>query len=131
MTDWKDEVKKAANEGADLTFRFDPADIEANKWVCALSYLSILFFLPLVVCPNSKYGKFHANQALVLLIFSVAGSAVFGALKHVFLIGWLAGIAGALYSVLIVILMILGIVNVIQGKAKELPGIGKIRLIHE
>ena len=46
-------------------------DIENNKIISGLSYLGILFFLPLVAAPNSRFGKFHANQSLVLLISSV------------------------------------------------------------
>ena len=56
-----------------LTEDFDPNDLaSSNKWAYILAYLWILFFLPLVVCPDSKVGKFHANQGLVMLIFSFA-----------------------------------------------------------
>ena len=44
-------------------------DIEKNKVVAALAY--IIFFLPLMVCPESPFGKFHANQGLVLLIVGI------------------------------------------------------------
>ena len=53
---------------------FDPADIEKNKTMAGLAYL--IFFLPLIVCPDSKYGKFHANQGLLLLITSIVGTVV-------------------------------------------------------
>jgi hypothetical protein len=39
---------------------FDQADIEKNKTMAGLAYL--LFFLPLVACPDSPFGRFHANQ---------------------------------------------------------------------
>ena len=35
-------------------------DIEKNKVMAGLSY--ILFFLPLIACPESKYGRFHATR---------------------------------------------------------------------
>ena len=31
---------------------------ETVKWMCVLAY--ILFFMPLIVVPNSEDGKFHA-----------------------------------------------------------------------
>ena len=54
----------------DYTSRMDPNDILQNKTLCGLAYVfPILFFLPLVSCPNSKFGRFHANQALLLFLF--------------------------------------------------------------
>ncbi|MBR7137677.1 MAG: hypothetical protein IKC99_06420, partial [Clostridia bacterium] len=64
----------------DLTSQYIPEDIAEGKLMSILSYLWILFFLPLVVCPGSKFGRFHANQALVLfivgIVFGVVGSVV-------------------------------------------------------
>jgi len=37
----------------------DPADVEKNKVMAGLAY--ILFFLSPIACPDSKYGKVHAN----------------------------------------------------------------------
>lgn len=51
-------------------------DIEKGKTMAGLSYL--LFFLPLVACHESKYAKFHANQALLLLITAIAGNVMLG-----------------------------------------------------
>ena len=45
----------------DITQQFAPEDIQKNKVISALSYLGILFFLPLVAAPESRFGKFHAN----------------------------------------------------------------------
>ncbi|NLA78908.1 MAG: hypothetical protein GX845_05135, partial [Erysipelothrix sp.] len=41
---------------------FTQEDIEKNKTMAGLAYL--IFFLPLVAAPESKFGKFHANQGL-------------------------------------------------------------------
>lgn len=132
MSDFKEHLNRVMNDAEDSTFRFEPEDIAKNKWVCALSYLSILFFLPLVICPNSKYGKFHANQALVLFIVSIIGSAVFGiagTILSLVKLGWIASIVSGIWGLLMTLLTILGIVNVLNGKAKELPVIGKFKLI--
>lgn len=102
---------------------YDPADIEKNKVFAALAYLGILFFLPLVICPESRFGKFHANQGLLLFLFSAGGSLVlnFIPLLHYILV--------PLYSLLMFVLFVLGLVNALTGKAKELPVIGSLRII--
>ncbi len=100
---------------------FDPQDIEKNKVMAGLAY--ILFFLPLVVCPESKFGKFHANQGLVLLIAGVVGSIV---LSLIPIIGW---ILLPLFGIAVTVFVILGLVNGLTGKDKSLPLIGKIKII--
>lgn len=102
---------------------FDPADIEKSKVYSALAYLGILFFLPLVLCPDSKFGRFHANQGLVLLLFGMGGSLVLG------LIPLLGGFLVSAYGVLTFVLFVIGLVNTLNGKAKELPVIGSIHII--
>lgn len=100
---------------------FTQEDIEDNKVMAALAY--ILFFLPLIVCPESAYGKFHANQGLVLLIVSVAGSIVLGIISAIIpFIGWIVQL---IFSLAVLAFAILGIVNALNGKANKLPLIGR------
>jgi uncharacterized membrane protein len=100
---------------------FDKDDIEKNKVMAGLAY--IIFFLPLIACPESKFGRFHANQGLLLLILGVAGSFILGAIP---IIGW---ILLPVLSIFVFIIGIMGLVNGLNGKAKELPLIGKFRII--
>ncbi|HBV68377.1 MAG TPA: hypothetical protein DEF04_09460 [Clostridiales bacterium] len=100
---------------------YNPEDIEKNKTMAGLSY--IVFFLPLLACPDSKYGKFHANQALLLLIVSVIGNIVLGFIP---VIGWMLL---PVYAVAILIMGIMGLVNGFGGKVKQLPLIGKYTII--
>ena len=58
-------------ESEDHTMEFDTQDAQDAKIWSVLAYFGILFFLPLVAVPNSAYGKFHANQGLLLVIFYV------------------------------------------------------------
>jgi len=90
-----------------------------------------LFFLPLVACPESKYGRFHANQGLLLLLLGVASGIFTSILYAMFIwnLWWLASTISYAISLGILILAILGLVNGFSGKAKELPIIGKIRII--
>lgn len=100
---------------------FTTEDIEKNKVVSALAY--ILFFLPFVVCPDSAFGKFHANQGLLLLIVGVVGSVILGIIP---IIGWMML---PIFSLVILIMGILGLVGALNGKAKGLPIIGKYKII--
>ena len=96
--------------------------------------IGILFFLPLVGVPNSAYGKFHANQGLILLIFdivlSVASWLVQAVLGIIPIIGGiLSGLVQLAVSVCVIALFVFGMVQAAQGKAKTLPVIGKFHLI--
>lgn len=99
----------------------DPGDVEQNKTMAGLAYL--LFFLPLVVCPDSTFGRFHANQSLILLIFGLVGSTV---LSIIPILGW---VLLPFFALGVLILAILGLINGLGGKVKELPIIGKFRLL--
>ncbi len=122
---------------ADYTAQYDPRDVQDNKVYAALSYLSILFVIPLLCARHSYYARFHVNQGIVLLIFA----AIYNLLQQVItkvlwsLFSFFPLIPGAvsavlsLFGLVFVVLMILGIVNAATGKARELPIIGKIHLL--
>jgi uncharacterized membrane protein len=107
--------------GNDSTDIFDQADIEKNKTIAGLAI--IIFFLPLIACPESKYGRFFANQGLLLFILGVGGSILLCLIPF---IGW---ILLPFFSIGILVLAILGLINGLSGKAKEIPLIGRFRLI--
>ena len=100
---------------------FDATDIEKNKVISGLAY--ILFFLPLLACPESKYGRFHANQALILFLGSIAGSII---LSLIPIVGWLLL---PFFSIAVLVFAVIGLINGLTGKAKELPLIGKFKLL--
>lgn len=103
------------NNTADTTAEYDPADIEANKVMGILAYIWILFLVPLLAAPNSKFARFHANQGLILFIASI----ICGIIP---VVGWIL-------SIVLLVFAVLGIINAAQGKAKELPLIGKIKIL--
>lgn len=116
---------------------FDYSDLNSsNKWCYALAYLWILFFLPLVVCPDSRVGRFHANQGLLLFIVStgcglIAGFlGLFGAIPVLgAILGTIGGIIGWAAGVIHLAGFIYALVNILNNLAVELPVIGKYRLI--
>ena len=94
-----------------------------------LSYLSWLVLIPLIAAPKSPFARFHANQGLILAIIEIAFSIVLGALSLIPGVGIVFNIILSLLGLVFLLFSILGIVNAANGKAKELPVIGKIRLI--
>ncbi len=111
---------------------FFEEDIRQNKTMAGLAY--VLFFLPLIVCKDSRFGRFHANQGLLLLILSIAGAIVLSVITSIMaIISWrLFGFISLLYSLFglaILALVLYGLVNGLSGKAKELPVIGRYRII--
>lgn len=117
-----DNAVNAFKETANTTADYAPEDIASNKVMAVLAYLGILFIVPLVAAPNSPYAKFHANQGLLLFLLEIAA----GVLAIIPFVGWIATAIGTVASI---VFFILGIVNAVKGQAKELPIIGKYRII--
>ena len=122
-------------ENNDFNAQFDPNDVEQNKVLSLFAYIGILFLIPLLAAPNSGYARFHANQGLVLFLADIVGGIIIGVFTGILtvaggLIGLtIAGIISGIIGLCIFVFMILGIVNAVTGKAKELPVIGKIRIL--
>ena len=147
-----EDLKFCGNCGDDRTTPFEK-DAKKVKVASALAYVSILFFLPLVMCPDSKKGRFHANQGLVLLItnfiISIAASVLI--LVFTFMIMSQAmlfdiegdmtvlviGIVGELIvsfallgaGIFLLVVQIMGIVAGAQGVEKKLPFIGRFKIL--
>lgn len=115
-----------STEGDDYTATMDPNDIAQNKTMAVLAYFGFLFLVPLLAAPNSKYARFHANQGLVLFILDAIVSVVSGVSSFIPVV---KAIVPGILSVLILVLLIMGVINAGSGKAKELPVIGKIRIL--
>ena len=111
--------------------QYDPRDVQQTKSIAWLSYLGLLFLIPMFVYKESPYTKFHVNQGIVLCILDVAGGIVLGIVSAVLgwipFVGWIiSGLLSLAFGVFVLVLMILGIVNAATGKAEPLPIIGKI-----
>ncbi len=121
------------NNTADTTAEFDANDITQNKAMGILAYLGPLCFIPMFAAKESKFARFHANQGLVLLIACVGWAIASSILNAIILaISWrlyfLTSII-SLLSIVFLILALIGIVNAANGRAKELPIIGKFKIL--
>jgi len=110
---------KTAN-APDTTALYDSADIEKNKLMAALAY--VLFLIPLLVAKDSPFAKYHTNQGLILFIAGIICSM----LLIIPIIGW---ILAPIISIAITVLAVMGIINALGGKTKDLPIIGKYRIL--
>lgn len=127
-------------KGKDRTDLFYEEDIEANRICSAAAASGLLFFVPITASPYSKYGRYWANQGVIMLVVMLASGIVslaiggilslFGAIpyigivfriiKLIFLIVlWMANLA----------LLIRGCYYAAKGRAVDFPLIGYIRII--
>ncbi len=133
MNDLNKKISDITNT-VDSTAEFDKQDIEDNRIMALLSYLFWLVLIPIFAAPKSKFARFHANQGLVLTIIGTVVGAVLSIVGGILgailsILGTIVGIIGAVIGLAFLILAILGIVNAINGKAKELPLIGGIKIL--
>jgi uncharacterized membrane protein len=132
-------IEKA--DSVDEEVPVDP-DVQHNKAVSILGY--IIFLVPLIGAPHSKFARFHANQGLLLFIvwcLSMIGVVVltFGweflgphleAIKVLQLfLGCICYVAPIFLVVAPLALTIMGIIHAANGETKELPLIGHWKLI--
>jgi uncharacterized membrane protein len=117
----------------ETTGEYSQQDINQNKAMAVLAYIGILVLVPIFAAKESKFAKFHANQGLILLIVDVIVAILIMVLSAVILaISWRLYWVSTILSLLYIPLLgfsILGIINAVNGKAKELPLIGKFRLL--
>ena len=133
------------NDTTDTTSDFDSADIEQNKGISVLSYFGILFLVPYLSRKESKFAQFHAKQGFNLFLTYIAFIIVnillhliqFTKTQYVYgyPIGeveytpWFVTLICTLLGLCVFALAIIGIINAVSGKAKELPLIGKIKIL--
>lgn len=131
-TDFSDKFAEF-NNTADTTTQFDSNDIDNNKAMGVLAYLSWLVLIPLFAADKSKFARFHVNQGLVLAIVELIWWVIETVLTIVFgfipVVGAIVAFVLSIPNILFLVLAIIGIVNAVNGKAKELPIIGKYKVI--
>jgi len=110
--------KNEANKGAVAAGGPTGTKEEGKDLTAVLSYLGILFLVPLVARKDNTFAQFHAKQGLVLFIAEVATMFI----SWIPFLGWFVGTIAWLAWVT---LSIIGIVNVLGGKRVPLPIIGK------
>lgn len=132
------EVYERVTDTDDNTWKFEKEDIEEHKGFSLFAYLGPLILVPIFQGKNSRFAKYHIGQGVNLMIAFFLYSAVGSMLLALF--SWLPGgfynavlalydIMEALGVILLIALKAIGISNTTKGIAKDLPLVGKFRII--
>lgn len=118
----------------DFTHLYNQSDIQQNIFQAILSYLGILILIPVFTARNSPFVRFHLNQSIVLILTSFAWGIINSIISSIgiysmAIFGWFFKLNSLTVPIIIFILLIMGIVYAAQGKAKEIPILGKIKII--
>ena len=127
----------------DTTQLYEKDDIKNNTFMALLSYLSFLVFIP-YFSNNSKYVRYHAIQGMNLFILWCIYSILNNVLSlvkidKIITVGnfraarlvtpWFISYPMNIIGILFGICSVIGIIYVCEGRAKELPIIGKIKIV--
>lgn len=91
---------------------------QKNTLMGVLCYLGPLVIVPFIMAKDDHFVKFHIKQGLVLLVISL----IVWALSMTF---WQFYAFYQIINLGVLVLVILGIINVVQGKTAELPLVGQ------
>ena len=96
---------------------------KGKNMMAIFSYLWVLIIIPFLTdAKKDPFVKFHLKQGLTLIVFEVIGWVVAMFIGWFPILGWLLVFLWWLASL---ILVIVGIVNVLHGREKDLPWIGQ------
>ena len=88
----------------------DPKDVEANKYLAALSYVWVISIVMYFMKKDSSFVRFHAKQGIVLFLLEFI-SPIFGPFAP-------------LVWIIAIILAIKGIKACLEGKYWSMPLVG-------
>ena len=91
-----------------------------------LCYLAIFILIPIFMVKDSKFVRFHIKQGFPLFILDLVISVLGFLLGWIPVVGTVFGWIFGAIGLVLVVLSILGIVNVVQGKEEELPFVGQV-----
>ena len=120
MSDEEKKVESSAPEQPETTVPEQPKggnDVEQAKGTAWLSYLGLLWLIPMLTLKENTYAKWHVKQGIVLDIYTVGVMLVAGILS-VIIIG---AIIGPIALIIILVFRIIGIVKAIGGDYWKCP----------
>lgn len=85
-----------------------------KKTTDIVAYLTWIGFLIALLAGDKEGSKFHLNQALVIILFSL--------LSAIPCVGWIWGI-------FMIVCWFIGFIAAINGEEKEIPLIGNVKII--
>ncbi len=103
-------------------YSFDQEDVKNNKAVAALSYLFILFLVPLLFRRKSYFSRMHAKQGLAMFVVEIM---IFAFSPLLYAIPYLGNFLVGLFYFISVIFCIWGIIRALNEKIFIIPVLGK------
>ena len=117
-------------------------DVQSSRGIAWLSYMGLLFLIPMFVKKESPYCQFHVKQGATLFAVEFAyivtksiflaiinaifpGYSIYGYTVHSTVYNIFSVLLNLAY-IFLTVLAIIGIVNAAKGQKKELPLISKI-----
>ena len=101
-----------------------------KKTTDIVAYLTWAGLLIAYVLGDRKQSRFHLNQALVLSLASTLTNVVLTLLGWIPLVGGPIRFAMAAVDLFCLVCWFIGIMAAAQGEEKEVPLLGKIKLLH-
>ncbi|TET24323.1 MAG: DUF4870 domain-containing protein [Candidatus Cloacimonadota bacterium] len=101
----KKEVKKKER---------NPNDVEDGKGIAWLSYIGILFLIPLLAKKDNSFCMHHAKQGMVYFIIEFC----LAVLLIVPFLGWIIYVLGMIFML---VMSIIGLIQALQGNWWEAP----------
>lgn len=125
----KDKAEDILKDVKNSTKKFDKKDIEENKAMACLAY--IVAPVPYFIEEKSKWVRYHAIQGMNFFIIFVSMCLAVSIINSLILFPFpfLKGITRTILYSFGVIYALIGIINVCNGEAKELPIINKFKFI--
>lgn len=109
---------------------FESSDYQQNRLAASFGY--VIFFIPLLVCPHSRLGRYAANQGLLGFLAMLAVTVAFWIVQLILgwipIVGALVKIADVLCRLVVLGAMVYGAISCFRGNAKPLPYIGQYEL---
>ena len=123
------EAEQSTSERVESTTETTASNSEYRTFAILGYILPILFFLPLLddKTKNVPYVRFHANQQLTLLVVVIALYLLHNILFMMLMS--LGYFVAQIANLAVLVLAIYGAYNAYLGNMKELPVIGKFRLL--
>lgn len=111
-------------------------DIDENCNWAIISYIPFLFFVPMIIKPCSGYLRYHGIQGLTMFLtfiilefFNIIMGAICNSIFNDMLGTIFTVIITVFINLAVLLLISIGIANAVKGAARELPIIGKYRLL--
>ena len=105
-------------------------DIEQNKVFAVLAYIGILFLVPLLAAPRSRFARYHTNQGIVLFLSVLIIGFGMGVVAAIPIVNFMMIPAWFILPAGMFAFMIIGIIHAASGEYKPLPWIGHFRLLN-